>query len=191
VSAEIASRALPWEDDPATAGLFGDGAAAVVISAGNGETGLVATCMETHASGYEACALASGGTRFDYHQDRTGFDAHSFFRMDGEALFRLTLKAFEPFLERLLHEAGWTRRDVDVVIPHQASPGALAHLAKRSGFEASRIINIVETHGNQIAASIPTALHMGRISGQVGKGQNLLLIGTSAGVSLGGMAVRT
>ena len=30
VSSELASRALPWADDPITAGLFGDGAAAVL-----------------------------------------------------------------------------------------------------------------------------------------------------------------
>lgn len=33
VASELASRALPWHDDPATAALFGDGAAAILLSA--------------------------------------------------------------------------------------------------------------------------------------------------------------
>ena len=188
VASEVASRGLPWDSDPATAALFGDGAAAVVIS-GTGEARVLASRMETYPSAYEACSLASGGTRFDYHKDREGFDRHSLFRMDGEVLYRLTVRHFEPFLDRLLDEAGWRRDEVELVVPHQASPGALAHLARRCGFAADTVVNIVRDYGNQIAASIPTALHHARISQRARSGMRTLVLGTSAGVSLGGMAL--
>jgi 3-oxoacyl-[acyl-carrier-protein] synthase-3 len=187
VASEVASRGLPWEEDPATAALFGDGAAAVVISGEDAAAGVLASRMETYPSAYEACQLAAGGTRFDYHADRSNFDRNSRFRMDGEALFKLTIRHFEPFLDRLLKDAGWKHDEVELVVPHQASPGALAHLAKRCGFASDIVVNIVRDYGNQIAASLPTALHFARQRRP--EGAKTLMLGTSAGVSLGGMAL--
>src|ERR1700744_6119569 len=53
VSSEIASRALPWRTDPVTAGLFGDGAAAAVLTrAEPDEASYVrAVRFETHHEG--------------------------------------------------------------------------------------------------------------------------------------------
>lgn len=190
IASEVASRGLPWDSDPATAALFGDGAAAVVVSSdpAGPSSGILASRMETYPSAYEACALGAGGTRYDYHGDRGNFDRHSRFRMDGETLYKLTVRHFEPFLDRLLAEAGWERGEVELVVPHQASPGALAHLARRCGFAADIVVNIVRDHGNQIAASLPTALHTARKASSR-QGQKTLMLGTSAGVSLGGMAL--
>ncbi|WKL57600.1 3-oxoacyl-[acyl-carrier-protein] synthase III C-terminal domain-containing protein [Asticcacaulis sp. ZE23SCel15] len=186
VASEVASRALPWAQDPATAALFGDGAAAVVIT-GQGDGRLLASRMETYPSGYDACSLGAGGTRYDYHADREAFDRHSRFHMEGDALFKLTLRHFEPFLDRLLDQAGWQRDDVELIVPHQASPGALAHLTRRCGFSADIVMNIVRDYGNQIAASIPTALHLARQRHPAGL--RTLILGTSAGMSLGGLAL--
>jgi 3-oxoacyl-[acyl-carrier-protein] synthase-3 len=187
VSSEIASRGLPWKTEPLVAALFGDGAAAAVFRAEDGPAGIVASRMETYPSGYEDCELGAGGTRYDFNRDPAEFARHALFRMDGKALFRHTIQFFEPFLDRLLASAGWSRDDVDIVIPHQASPMALAHLAERCGFGA-RIVDIMRDHGNQIAASIPTALDTARRSGRLVAGMNALMLGTSAGLSLGGIA---
>ena len=189
VSSEVASRALPWQTHPETAALFGDGAAAAVLSSGAGNAGIVAAAMETHPSGYDACRLAAGGTRFDFHEAPEEFARNSLFEMAGETLYRLTLKIFPPFLDRLLDSAGWDRKDVDVVVPHQASPGALAHLAKRSGFRRDVVIDIMRDRGNQIAASLPSALHAARATQRLSSGSKVLMLGTSAGVSLGGLAL--
>jgi len=189
VSSEIASRALPWDDHPETAALFGDGAAAAVISAGDGQSGVVAAAMETHPSGYDACRLGAGGTRYDFHADPQDFARNALFEMAGDALFRLTLKTFPAFLDRLLASAGWARDEVDVVVPHQASPGALAHLARKSRFRRDIVIDIMADHGNQIAASLPSALHAARQRHLLGQGKKVLMLGTSAGVSLGGLAL--
>jgi len=188
VASEIASRGLPWKSDPGTAALFGDGAAATVVSAAPGHGGILASRMETYPSAYDACSLGAGGTRYDYHADREGFDRQSLFRMNGEALFKLTIRHFEPFLDRLLAEAGWRRDEVELVIPHQASPGALHHLARRCGFAADSVVDIVRDYGNQIAASLPTALDVARRTRDCA-GKRTLLLGTSAGVSFGGMAI--
>ncbi len=189
VSSEIASRGLPWQTDPLVAALFGDGAAAALLAPGDGSAGILAARMETYPSGYEDCALGSGGTRYDFHGDPEAFARHAVFEMDGRALFRHALVYFEKFLERLLDAAGWQRDEVDLVIPHQASPIALTHLADRCGFGEQRIVNIMRDHGNQIAASIPTALDLARSSGRLTDGMKMLMLGTSAGLSFGGLAM--
>jgi len=191
VSSEIASRALPWRTDPATAGLFGDGAAAAVVTApaAGQASSIRAILFETHHDGYEACQLAAGGTGIDFHREPERFAAGSFFQMNGRELFKLTSGRFPKFVDRVLARAQWDRRDVDVVIPHQASALALAHLVKRCGFARDRVVDIVRDHGNQIAASIPTALHVARRQGLIKRGSKVLLLGTSAGVSFGGIAI--
>lgn len=192
VSSELASRALPWKTQPAVAALFGDGAAAAIVGrAADSGAGvrLAASLTRTFPSAYSACEIGAGGTRFDFHADFEAFAAHALFAMDGKALFRVTLKHFTAFIDDILARAGWSKADVGVVIPHQASPQALEHLATHVGFGEDKLIDLTRTYGNQIAASIPTALDVARKSGRLSKGVRALLLGTAAGVSFGGMAL--
>ncbi|MEW6631449.1 MAG: 3-oxoacyl-[acyl-carrier-protein] synthase III C-terminal domain-containing protein [Pseudomonadota bacterium] len=189
-SAEVASRALPWQDAPEIAALFGDGAAAAVLrKAGPGEGRVAASLMRTYPSAWEACGIGSGGTRFDFQKDPEEFARHALFHMDGKELFRLTSRHFSGFVSALLERAGWTHDDVDLVVPHQASPFALAHMARQTGFAPEKLVDISARFGNQIAASMPFALDVARREGRVAPGTKLLFLGTSAGVSFGGMAL--
>lgn len=187
ISSEIASRALPWQSQPEIAGLFGDGAAAAIVE--HDQQAYMDASFQTYPSAYEACQIAAGGTRFDFQNQREAFEANAQFAMDGKALFKVTSKHFSRFVSALLRKAGWRERDVNVVIPHQASPFALAHLIRQCGFATDQVVDISRTHGNQIAASIPTALHIARQAGRMPHGAKVLMLGTSAGVSFGGIAM--
>lgn len=191
VSSEIASRALPWDDQPEVAALFGDGAAAAVLgpSVQGTASEIRALRFRSYPSAYEACGIGAGGTRFDFATERDAFAANSKFRMDGKALFRLTSEHFNTFLDDLLERAGWVRSDVDLVVPHQASPAGLEHMIRQTGFDRDRVVRIVEDYGNQIAASIPFAFDIAREQGLVVEGSKVLMLGTSAGASFGGAAL--
>lgn len=187
VASEIATRALPWADDPATAALFGDGAAAIVLGPAQPAClHLREVAIETWAEGYDYCALPAGGTRYDFHTNRAAFEANAFFRMDGHALFKLTRTRLPVFIDRLLARTGWRQEEVDLVIPHQASPLALEHMARKCGFARDRVLSTVTQTGNLVAASIPMTLDTARREGRIPPGSKILLIGTSAGVSIGG-----
>ena len=56
--------------------------------------------------------------------------------------------------------------------------------------EAS-VVDIYAQHGNQVAASIPTALHEAITRGRIAPGRPVLLVGTAAGLTLGGMVLTT
>jgi 3-oxoacyl-[acyl-carrier-protein] synthase III len=189
-SSEIASRALPWVDDPETASLFGDGAAAMVVRAAPTSM-LKASLLKTYPSAWEACSIGAGGTRYDFRGQAADFVENSVFRMDGKALFRLTLRHFNAFIDEVLERAGWKAADVDLVVPHQASPFGLMHLARQTGFDGDRLVNIAADHGNQIAASLPFAFDFARKAGRIRAGTRVLMLGTAAGVSIGGLALQT
>ncbi len=189
VSSEIASRGLPWGDRPDIAGLFSDGAAAVVAEPAPGRP--FTAHFASWPSGWEACQVQAGGTRHDPQAlSADDYRRLALFSMDGAALFRLTSRHFRKFLNELLDKAGWTKEDVDVVVPHQASPAGLEHMIRLCGFDHRQVVNIASTHGNHIAASIPIALHHARSTGLLREGASLLMLGTSAGVSFGGIGLR-
>jgi len=189
VSSDIATRSLPWDKQPDVAGLFGDGAGAVIVQKTDGESGLVASHFRTYPSAYEACEIGAGGTRFDFHNDLEAFTAHSRFAMNGRELYRIASKYFGGFVEDLLEKAGWQTAHVDLVVPHQASPFALNHMIRQCGFASESVVDITRDYGNQVAASIPIALSMAFDEGRLAEGTKVLLLGTSAGVSLGGLAL--
>lgn len=187
-SADIATAALN-HDDLESSAIFGDGAAALALEAG-GSSRVLATRLETYGDHAELCRLEAGGTRLRPHEDLEGFLARSKFRMEGAALFKATARRFGPFVDRLLEEAGVSAAELDTLIPHQASAPALAHLARVLGGDPSRIVDEFATLGNRIASSMPHAVAAARRDGRLTPGSTSLLIGTAAGVSLGGTVIR-
>jgi len=188
VSSEVASRGLPWRAQPEVAGLFGDGAgAAVVVLSDRG--GVRAAHFATWPSTYDACSIGAGGTRFDFEHEPELFAAHSKFSMDGKELFRATAKHFGDFVNELLRRADTGREGIDRVIAHQASPAALSHMIRICGFQKAQVVDIAAQVGNQIAASIPFTLDYAREKGLVQEGDRIAILGTSAGVSFGGLVL--
>lgn len=189
-SSEVASRALPWKEQPDVAALFGDGAAAVVLTPSKISGGAIrASLMRSYPSYYDACEIGAGGTRLDYHNAPEEFAQHAVFRMDGKRLFRATYQNFLDFMHELLDRAGWDVADVDLFVPHQASPLALEHMVIKTGLRPEQVIDISASYGNQIAASIPTALDIAVRDGRISSGSRVVMLGTSAGVSVGGIAL--
>lgn len=170
-------------------GLFGDGAAAVVLrcSTEDEPSNILAAQSVTLPEGVEFCRIRSGGSRFH----RRGQPEHSqaLFEMRGKPLFALVARELPGFVEALLQEAAVTRDDLALLIPHQASRLALDHVARMLGFDDGRMVDVFADFGNQVGASLPTALHFAIHRYGLKRGQKVLLLGTGAGVSMGGMVI--
>jgi len=160
--------------------LFGDGAAAVVVSPDGNP---LEAAFRTLGQFADLCELPAGGSR--HHPVRGGGGDDFLFRMDGPRLFRVAAARYPSFLDGFLSAHGTARPDIDWLIPHQASQHALESLSDLLGFPPDRRVEIFADHGNQVSASIPTALHIARGDGRIHPGQKVLLGGTSAGVSFG------
>ena len=190
VASEVASKGLNWENAE-TSALFGDGAAAVVLGpAAAGEASAVlGFSFETHSQGADLCQIAAGGTRYNAVTPPPT-PADYLFRMDGPGVFRLAAEVLPPFLDRMLTATGYQHNDIACIIPHQASYLGLRVLTQRLGLDPARVVQILPTHGNQVSASIPSALHAAVATGRWQRGQLGLLLGTAAGLSLGAALLR-
>ncbi|MOA42133.1 3-oxoacyl-[acyl-carrier-protein] synthase 3 [compost metagenome] len=60
-------------------------------------------------------------------------------------------------------------------------------IRRKLGITKEQLVYITPNHGNTIAASIPMGLHEAVQQGRIRRGDRVLLLGTAAGLSLGGM----
>lgn len=190
VSSEVASAGLNWEDRESCI-LFGDGAAAAVIGRAEPDelSSILTSRIETYITGAHFCEIRGGGTRLHprHYSEETKEDY--LFRMDGKSVFRKSAELMPGFMQRLLEPVQLSIDQFKLVIPHQASGSAMELLRRRLGIESDRFMMNIQNHGNTIAASIPMALHAAIEEGRITRGDQIMLLGTSAGLSLGGMVL--
>ncbi|MCZ7861412.1 beta-ketoacyl-ACP synthase III [Agrobacterium salinitolerans] len=193
VSSDIPSLGLD-ADHLESYSIFGDGAAAAVIGKDSerGSVEVIASHMETYSSAAEVCNVRAGGTAM--HPCREELEYEEFvvasrFSMDGKAAYKVSAEHIEGFVSSLFQGTDLGIGDMDLVVPHQASMLAMHHLRKKLGIAEDRLVDIFADHGNQVAASIPTALHTAITQGRIKPGNRVLLIGTGAGISIAGMVL--
>jgi 3-oxoacyl-[acyl-carrier-protein] synthase-3 len=180
VSSDIASVGLNPQD-PKTASLFGDGAAACIL--GPSETkGIISSHFETRSEHGNDCQCEGGGTLLAA-KENIPRERH-YFRMNGPRLFKAAMPPLLKMIHRMTRES---EKGIDLFIPHQASPLALDLLQKKLRVPDSQFMHIVRDHGNMIATSIPFALHRAIEEGKLQRGNRALLFGTAAGLTIGGV----
>lgn len=187
VSSDMPSVGLNWHDME-TCTIFGDGAAACILEKSHDSSRIIAAHMETYSIGSGYCTLQAGGTRMPPARE---FDREKYglFYMDGKKVFKLATQLIVQARDCVFEKAGVTMADIDWVIPHQASLLAMHHIRKRLGIPEEKFVDIYSTHGNQMAASLPTALHHYVQANKIKRGQLVYLLGTGAGISAGGMVL--
>ena len=181
IGAETFSRILDFQDR-GTCVLFGDGAGAVVLEASS-EPGILSTAL--HADGSQRDILCVPG--------RAGNGAvhgSPFMTMDGQAVFKLAVKVLEQVAHEVLEKAHLKPEQIDWLVPHQANIRIMEGTAKKMGMSMDKVIVTVHEHGNTSAASIPLALDAGVRSGQIKRGQHLLLEGVGGGFAWGAVALK-
>ena len=186
--ADIASVGMDTSE-PESAVLLGDGAAAAVLTAtpsGEGSA-IEAVRFETFSEGADFTAIRGGGSRL--HPSRVGHRAaDGLFAMDGPGVLRLTLRHVGPFLEALRPGLSHGLAGVDRVVPHQASRAGF-RLMSALGWPEDRVVRTLDWTGNCVAASLPMALYEAVADGRVHRGDRVLLTGTGAGLTLGGIVL--
>jgi 3-oxoacyl-[acyl-carrier-protein] synthase-3 len=188
-SSEPASRSLNPSERESLA-LFGDAAAAAVVTAGQADDGsnIWHALFETYSSGAHLTEIRGGGT-LHHPNDPATTPEMNLFHMHGPAVFKQASLVIVPFLERFFSTLGWERNQVDAVVPHQASRHGLELLTRRLGFNNEQVISNLALRGNCISASIPLALAEATYSGRIRRGDRVLLVGTGAGLTLGALAL--
>jgi 3-oxoacyl-[acyl-carrier-protein] synthase-3 len=180
IGAEVFSRILDF-NDRGTCVLFGDGAGAVVLEAGD-TPGILAT--DLHADGKHVDILCVPG-----HVSGGQVLGDPLLKMDGQAVFKLAVGVLEQSARAVLDKAGRSEADIDWLIPHQANIRIMQGTAKKLKLPLDKLIVTVDQHGNTSAASIPLALDHAVRSGRIKKGDTLMLEGVGGGFTWGAVLV--
>ncbi|WP_027418593.1 3-oxoacyl-ACP synthase [Crocinitomix catalasitica] len=186
VSAEISSKGLNtknWE----TTTLFGDGAAAAIVQYDEESKSLfIRGIQKTYSVGTYHTWIQGGGNQYFFKDNPYDEKLHSF-KMDGKKLLRLAKEKIPLFVEDLFRDLDINIEEVDVIVPHQASKFGMKIFDSLYSFKKGQVKTSLALYGNCIAASIPLTLSDCIDSGEVKRGDLCLLIGTSAGFSIGGI----
>ena len=180
IGAETFSRILDFQDR-GTCVLFGDGAGAVVLEASS-EAGILSTALHADGSQRDILCVPGRAGNGEVH-------GSPFMTMDGQAVFKLAVKVLEQVAHEALEKANLKAEQIDWLVPHQANIRIMEGTAKKMGMSMDKVIVTVHEHGNTSAASIPLAFDAGVRSGQIQRGQYLLLEGVGGGFAWGAVAL--
>ena len=176
VGSEVFSRILDW-NDRATCVLFGDGAGAVVLAAGD-QPGIHASVL--HADGSYADILSVPGNVCGGR-----ITGSPYLQMQGNQVFKLAVRVLDEVARETLKAADMSMADVDWLIPHQANVRILEATARKLGLPRERVVVTVDKHGNTSAASIPLALDEYVRAGKIRPGHRVLMEGVGGGFTWG------
>ena len=184
VGAESMTRLLDW-NDRTTCVLFGDGAGAVVLRAGEGsgnaDRGVINTKLFSDGRLHDLLYVDGGPSA-------TQTTGH--LRMQGKEVFRHAVTNIAAAITASLEEAQLEIGDVDWFVPHQANQRILDGTARRLGIDHEKVISTVAMHGNTSAASVPLALATAVEDGRIKRGDLVLMEAMGGGITWGSALVR-
>jgi 3-oxoacyl-[acyl-carrier-protein] synthase-3 len=185
IGAETMSRLLDWEDR-STCVLFGDGAGAIVLNAGEGQgtaadRGILNTQLFSDGRMHDLLYVDGGPSS-------TGTTGH--LRMMGKEVFKHAVNNISVAIEASAKAAGVPVEEIDWFVPHQANQRILDGIAKKLNVDASKVISTVALHGNTSAASVPLALATAVGDGRIKPGQLVLLEALGGGMTWGAGLIR-
>jgi 3-oxoacyl-[acyl-carrier-protein] synthase-3 len=185
VGAETFSRILDWTDR-GTCVLFGDGAGAVVLGAGEGEgtkrdRGVLSTHLYSDGR-YHDMLYVDGGPS----STRTS----GFLRMEGKEVFRHAIVKLAEAVDAAIAANHISEGEVDWLVPHQANRRIIDGMGHRLHLPPEKVVVTIDRHANTSAASIPLALAEAVHDGRIQPGHLVLMEAMGGGFTWGSALVR-
>jgi 3-oxoacyl-[acyl-carrier-protein] synthase-3 len=185
IGAETFSRILDW-NDRGTCVLFGDGAGAMVLKAGEGagtsdDRGVLSTHLHSDGSLHDLLYVDGGPSS-------TG--EVGFLRMEGREVFRHAVTKMSAVVVEALEATGLKAEDVDWFVPHQANKRIIDGTARKLGVGSERVVMTIDVHANTSAASIPLALSVAVGDSRIKQGDLVLIEAMGGGLTWGSGILR-
>ena len=189
IGSETLSRVTD-PDDRGTCILFGDGAAAMVLSASPDDgPGLIAWDLGCDGSATGLLEVPAGGSRRPASAETVANGEH-YLKMAGPEVFRRAVRIVVESATIALRRSGMTVDDVTWFAPHQANVRIIESAAGRIGIPMERTLVNIDHYGNTSAASIPLVLAEAADDGRLIDGDVVLLSGFGAGLTWGSALLR-
>ena len=168
--------------DRKTYPLFGDGAGAVLLAAGDKNQGLVRFTMGADGSGGKLLRIPGGGTRMPLTPE-TLAQHQQYITMEGRPVFKWAIRLVSDTIYDVLRTAEMTIADVDYFILHQANIRIIDAVAAELQIPPEKMLNNLDRYGNTSAGSIPLVLDEAVRAGRIQPGSNILFSGFGAGLT--------
>ena len=188
IGTEIFSRTVDWEDRN-TCVLFGDGAGAIIIKKDQKGKNMISFDFGSDGSGSDLLKIPAGGSRLPT-SNKTIEQKQHFIKMEGKKVYKFAKKMMVNSVIESLEKVNLTRKDIDLLIPHQANISILKAVAKKLHLPLEKIMINLEKYGNTSAASIPIALDEAISQGKINEGDIIVLTAFGAGLTWGAIVIR-
>jgi 3-oxoacyl-[acyl-carrier-protein] synthase-3 len=184
VANEMLSRITDWESRE-TCILFGDGAAAVVLTPSR-EKGLLYSYLR--ADGENSHLLyVDGASRLPRSREPV---APSYVQMQGRTTFSVAVRCLEQVVLKILKDNELHISDIAHIVPHQANMRILETLARRLDIPITRMHANIDQVANTSSASIPILLDELREQGKLKPDELIMTIAFGGGLTYGGNLIR-
>jgi 3-oxoacyl-[acyl-carrier-protein] synthase-3 len=176
--------------DRTTCILFGDGAGAAIISATEDKNEAIVDVMASADGNYGDLLITPGcGSKNPIRKENLEQNLQ-YMKMKGNEVFKVAVKTLTSDVVAILEKNSLTSKDVDVFIPHQANYRIIEAVRTKLDFPVEKTALSVEKYGNTSSASIPMAMNDLYESGQIKKGDLMLLDAFGGGFTWGSALVR-
>ncbi|EMI22537.1 3-oxoacyl-(acyl-carrier-protein) synthase III [Rhodopirellula maiorica SM1] len=174
-------------DDRSLRTIFGDGAAATLVTASDEKT-LWGFQFGSDGSGGDMLLVGDGGSRptEDAIKPRHRKRWKSRLYMDGPSLINFTVEAVPRLIEEILSDNGLTDADIDRYLMHQATWKMLDQLRGRMDVAAERIPIELADVGNTVSSTLPILIDRLRSRGELKPESVNMLVGFGVGLSWAG-----
>lgn len=186
IGVELISPYMDWSNRN-VAVLFGDGAAAVVLQAGEREEGLIGEHLGCQADARQTLRIRGMGCAY---ANRNVLYGHTQWDFDGQEIYRRAVKGMAQATGRALAKCGLDAAAIDLVVPHQANLRIIEGVAKLAHLPMDKVFLTVERYANMSAATVPVALVEALEAGRVRPGALLLAPAFGGGLTLCSHVIR-
>jgi 3-oxoacyl-[acyl-carrier-protein] synthase-3 len=193
--------------------IFGDGAGAAILQPEeNNQKGILNTFLHSDGTYAEKLTMINPGAHGGYHNKRLetpvdyGYSDSEYGdmfvtqkmvdeglfapNMEGQFVFKMAVVKFPEVILEGLSKAGFTAKDIDMVIPHQANLRISQFVQRKLGLRDDQIWNNIQRYGNTTAASVPIALSEAVEAGKIKDGDLVCLAAFGSGFTWASATIR-
>lgn len=186
IGAEKMSAIVNYQDRT-TCPIFGDGAAAVLLEATEGEYGIIDEVLCSDGEGVKHLHQVAGGSVKPASHETVDAREH-FIYQEGQSVFKWAVVKMAEATEEILRRNNITSQDINYLLPHQANMRIISATGKRLEMPDEKVLVNIEKYGNTTSATIP--LLMFENQHKFKKGDNLILTAFGAGFTWGAVLVK-
>ncbi len=162
--------------DRNTASIFGDAAAAALITPCEDGYGVLDFNYGTDGSGAEKLVAWNSGVAVNEEKD-------NYLYMDGREIFKFSMMTVPKYLKKLYEKNNISSSDIKKFVFHQANKYMLSELQKRLKIEDSQMVISMQMTGNTVSSTIPIAFKKVLDEGELQKGDLVVFAGFGVGLS--------